>query len=329
MSRSLVSRFARASLAAACLCVAGFASAQAQIPIRIGYATPANGAHAAAARGFEEALEELAPGRFTIEHFPGGSLGGERELAEALQLGSLEMAVIGSSVLGNFVPEMMVTELPFLFRSTEHARAVLDGDVGKDLLTGLEQAGIVGLGFGEIGFRHTTNSKRPIRSVEDLEGLKIRTVENPVPLAAWRALGALPTPMAFPEVYSALQQGIIDGQENPISIIIPSKLYEPNKYLSLTRHGFTPIVLLFSKSIMDGYSEADQEAIRKAARAGVEANRRFVDQAEKDGLAELESMGVEIVRDIDTTEFEARTQSVYKQYEETLGEIVARIKAVQ
>src|SRR5690606_35993422 len=149
--------------------------------------------------------------------------------------------VIGSSVLGNFVPEMMVTELPFLFDTKEQARSTFDGKVGQHLLKGLEAVGIAGLGFGEIGFRHTTNSKRPIKSDSDIRGLKIRTVENPVPLSAWKLLGALPTPLAFPEVYSALQQGVIDGQENPLSIIIASIFYEPNKPLTLTYHGFTPI----------------------------------------------------------------------------------------
>jgi tripartite ATP-independent transporter DctP family solute receptor len=303
--------------------------AGAQTSIRIGYVTPADGAHASAAVPFAEALEQIAPGRFTVEQFPGGSLGNERELAEALQLGSLEMAVIGTSVLGNFVPEFQITEMPFLFRTPEHARGVLDGEIGQELLDSLSNVGIKGLGMGEIGFRHTTNSRGPIRTIEDLAGLKIRVVENPVSLSTWRSLGALPTPMAFPEVYSALQQRVIDAQENPMSIIIPQRFWEPNTYMSLTAHGFTPIILLFSQAVFDGLAPEDQEAVLKAARAGVLANRAFVDKVEEEGLTDLESKGVEIVREIDRSKFEERIQPVYAEYEDVLGDLIRRIQAAQ
>jgi len=314
-----------AALAApAIISTRGFA--QSKVDIRIGYVTPQDGPHASAAVPFTKELEKLAPGRFNVQHFPGGSIGGERELAEALQLGSLDMAVIGTSVLGNFVTEFQVTEMPFLFRSKEHARGVLDGEIGKGLEAQLEPIGIKGLGMGEIGFRHIT-STRVVRNMGDLKGLKIRVVENPVPVTTWKLLGALPTPMAFPEVYSALQQGVIDAQENPMSIIIPQRFWEPCKFMTLTGHGFTPIIQMFSKAIFDGLTDEDRQNIVKAARAGVLANRAHTDQIEADGLEFLVSHGVKVEKDFDRAAAEAAVQPVYDTYKDTLGKIVGRIKA--
>lgn len=191
------------TLAAAALL--GSAHAADPVNIGVGYPTPLVGPHGAGAKGFEDELNRLAPGRFKVQHYPSGSLGGEREMVESVQLGTLEMAITGTSVIGNFVPEMLVMDLPFLFRDAPHARATFDGAIGSDLLAKFGPRNLVGLAFGEIGFRHLTDSKRPIKSPDDLKGLKIRTMENPVHIAAFRALGALPTPMSWTEVMTALQ----------------------------------------------------------------------------------------------------------------------------
>lgn len=299
------------------------------IALQIGYATPLAGPHGVGAKGFEEELNRLAPGRFKVQHFPGGALGGEREMVESLQLGTLQMAIVGTAVIGNFVPEVMVMDMPFLFRDSAHARAVLDGDIGKEILAKFRARGLVGLTFGEIGFRHITASKRPIRSTEDLRGLKIRTMENQVHLAAFRALGAQPTPMAWTEVMTALQQGTIDGQENPISVLVSSKLWETQKHLTLSRHVFTPIAFVMSASFFDRLTPADQESIRKAAEAGRAANRRYVDEAEKAGLQELQKNGMQVVSDVNTAEFQKRLEPVFKQYGARFGDLITRIKDVK
>ena len=296
------------------------------ITIRVGYPSPAGGPHAAGATGFEEELERLAPGRFKVQHFPGGSLGGEREMVESLQLGTLQMAILGTAIIGNFVPEMMIADMPFLFRDYDHARKVMDGPIGKDLLGKFRAKGIVGLTFGEIGFRHITDNKRPIRSVDDLKGLKIRTMENPVHLAAFRALGAMPTPMSWTEVIMGLQQGTIDGQENPISIIIASKLWETQKHVTLSRHVFTPIAFVMAPTFFYGLPPADQELVRKAAEAGRAKNRRYVDDAEKNGVEELRKNGMQVVTEVDMTEFQKRLEPVFKQYGARFGDQIAQIK---
>ena len=317
------------ALALAGAFLAGGAQAADPIVLGIGYPTPLIGPHGAGAKGFEEELNRLAPGRFKVQHFPGGSLGGEREMIESLQLGTLQMAITGTAVIGNFVPDMMVMDMPFLFRDLAHARATLDGPIGKDLLAKFGQKNLVGLTFGEIGFRHITDNKRPIKSADDLRGLKIRTMENPVHLAAFRALGAQPTPMAWTEVATALQQGTIDGQENPISILVAAKLWETQKYLTLTRHVFTPISFTMSGPFFAKLGPADQEAVRKAALVGRAANRKYVDEAEKSGLDELRKNGMQITTSIDAADFQKRLAPVYKHYDEKFGDLMTRIKAVK
>jgi TRAP-type transport system periplasmic protein len=315
------------SLAAAFL-VAG-AHAADPVKIGIGYPTPLIGPHGAGAKGFEDELNRLAPGRFQVQHFPNGSLGGEREMVESVQLGTLEMAITGTAVIGNFVPEMLVMDLPFLFRDLPHARATLDGPIGRELQAKFTARNLVGLGFGEIGFRHITDSKRPIRTPEDLKGLKIRTMENQVHLAAFRALGALPTPMSWTEVVTGLQQGTIDGQENPMSILVAAKLWQTQKYLSLTNHVFTPISFTMSPAVFNKLSPADQDVVRKAAIAGRAANRRYIDEVEQSGLQELKNKGMVVTSDVDVAAFEKRMAPVYRQYGDKFGDLVARIKAVK
>lgn len=323
-----LSRIAQILSLAAAFLVAGAHAAE-PLKIGIGYPTPLVGPHGAGAKAFEEELNKLAPGRFKVQHYPAGSLGGEREMVESVQLGTLEMAVTGTAVIGNFVPEVMVMDLPFLFRDAQHARATLDGTVGQEILAKFPQRGLVGLGFGEIGFRHLTDSKRPIKSVNDLKGLKIRTMENQVHIAAFRALGALPTPMSWTEVMTSLQQGTIDGQENPISILVSTKLWQVQKYVTLSRHVFTPISFTMSPAFYGKLTSAEQDTIRKAAAAGIKANRAYVDQAETSGVEELRKNGMQVTASVDTAEFEKQLAPVYKQYGEKYGNLVERIKAVK
>jgi TRAP-type transport system periplasmic protein len=323
-----LSRIAQALSLAAAFLVTGAQAAE-PLKIGIGYPTPLVGPHGAGAKAFEEELNRLVPGRFKVQHYPSGSLGGEREMVESVQLGTLEMAVTGTAVIGNFVPEVMVMDLPFLFRDAKHARATLDGPIGQEILAKFGQRGLVGLGFGEIGFRHLTDSKRPINSPDDLKGLKIRTMENQVHIAAFRALGALPTPMSWTEVMTSLQQGTIDGQENPISILVSTKLWQVQKYVTLSRHVFTPISFTMSPAFFDKLTPAEKDAVRKAAAVGIKANRKYVDDVEVSGVEELRKNGMQVTASVNAADFEKRLAPVYKQYGEKFGNLVDRIKAVK
>jgi tripartite ATP-independent transporter DctP family solute receptor len=309
------------------LCALGAAMAADPVKLGIGWPSPMIGPHGAGAQAFADEVERLAPGRYKIAFFPGGALGGEREMVESVQLGALEMAITGTAVLGNFVPEMLVLDMPFLFRDAAHARATVDGPIGQELIGKMKARGLVGLTFGEIGFRHVTSSKRAVNSPDDMKGLKIRTMENPVHLAAFRALGALPTPMSWTEVITGLQQGTIDGQENPISILVASKMWEMQKHVTLTRHVFTPISFTMSPAFFDKLAPADQEIMRKAALAGRAANRKYVDEADASGVAEMKRHGMEVVEVVDASAFQARLEPVYKQYSDRFGPMMARIRA--
>lgn len=305
------------------------AAAAEPVVIGIGFATPLIGPHGAGAKAFKDELERLSPGRFKIQLYPAAALGGEREMVESLQLGNLQIAVTGTAVIGNFVPDLMVLDMPFMFRDSTHARAVLDGVVGQDLLAKFKPRGLVGLAFGEIGFRQITTTKRIVTTPDTMKGLKIRTMENPVHLAAFRALGAQPTPMSWAEVVTSLQQGTIDAQENPLSIIVASKLWETQKHLTLSKHAFTAIAFTMSPSVFDNLLPADQENIRKAAIVGRTANRQYVDEVEKAGVEEVRKHGMQVVTEVDLTAYRKQLEPVYKQYGARFGSVMTRIAAVK
>ena len=172
---------------------------------------------------FAREVEKRTNGRYKVQNFYSGALGAERESIEAVQLGTLDLTMTSTGPVPNFVPEVAILDIPFLFRDYAHARATLDGPIGVDLLGKFPAKNIVALAWGENGFRHMTNNKRSVMSPDDLKGLKMRTMENPVHIQAYKQFGIIPTPMAFTEVFTALQQGTVDGQENPLSVISAAK----------------------------------------------------------------------------------------------------------
>ncbi|RXF75718.1 DctP family TRAP transporter solute-binding subunit, partial [Hansschlegelia zhihuaiae] len=207
----------RALYVAAALLLGFAAPAVAQTTLKYTFVNPMSSHFGSAATAFKDYVEKESDGRLKIAIFPGGALGGEREIVESLQLGTVDMAMTGTSVVGNFVPEVLIYDVPFLFRDTKQARAVLDGQIGKDILAKFEDKDIVGLGYGENGFKMLTNNRHPVEKPEDLNGMTVRVMENEIHIAAFRQLGARPTPIAWPELFAALQQGVVDGQDNPIS----------------------------------------------------------------------------------------------------------------
>src|SRR5213078_3164707 len=219
----------------------------------------------------------------------------------------------------NFVPEVAILDIPFLFRDYAHARGVLDGPIGKEMLKKFESKGLVALAWGENGFRHMTNNKRPVNAPEDLKGLKMRTMENPIHIQAYKQFGILPTPMAFTEVFTALQQGTVDGQENPLSVISAAKLDQVQKYLSLTGHVYSPAVFLMNKAQWDKLSAADQQAFSAAAREAVKANRARIDEDEKRAVGDLRAKGMAVVDTLDKTKFQAALKPVYDDFSKRFG----------
>jgi TRAP-type transport system periplasmic protein len=277
-------------------------------------------------------------GRYQIESIIGfdgleAALGEERaagsevELLKGARSGELDLVIV-SWAIGDYVPEANVFLLPFLFRDYPHARAVLDGSIGQDILGKLPAHGLVGLAWTEAGFRYVANSKRQIRGPEDLKGLRLRTGKSPVLIETFRTLGAeaVPMPMARP-VIDALAQGALDGVETDIDSVMNWEMFRWAQYLSLTRHAYAPAITVMSKVAYDKLSEADKRAFVEAARLGAEAMRQFNDDVEADGLARLLSVGMQINADVDTAAFRAALAPAYTKWREQFGDLIERIQA--
>lgn len=305
-------------------------AAGAQTVMRISNATMQNSHQGVAMDVFAREVEQRSGGRYKVQTFFNGALGGEREALEAVQLGTQELTFTSTGPVPNFVPETKVLDVPFLFRDKAHARAVLDGPIGQELLAKFDSKGLKALAWAENGFRHMSNSRREIREPGDLKGLKIRTMENPVHIAAYKGFGIVTTPMAFPELFTALQQGTVDGQENPLSVIISSKFDQVQKYLSLTGHVYSPALFVMNKAVYDKLPVADRQLFVEAARAGVKANRARVDADDAGGVADLRAKGMRVIDDLDKTRFVAALARVNAEFEKQFGKAaLERIRAVQ
>ena len=317
--------FAAAALS---LGLVGYASAQNTMKISISVAQ--NSHQGVAIDTFAKEIEKRTAGRYKIQTFYSGSLGGERESIEAVQLGTQELAFSSTGPVPNFVPEARILDIPFLFRDKAHARNVLDGAIGQDMLTKFESKGFKALAWGENGVRHMTNSKRSVTSPDDLKGLKMRTMENPVHVAAYKGFGIVPTPMAFPEVFTALQQGTVDGQENPLSVIMAAKFDQVQKHLTLTGHVYSPAIFLMSKGVFDKLSATDKTAFLESAKEGAKAGRARVDEDDSKGVAELKSKGMTVVENVDKAKFVATLAPVNAEFEKQFGkDVLDKIRAVK
>lgn len=327
----MTKHFARRSLAVA---IGGLAATtlslqvQAATEVTLGHTLSDSSHYSVGADAFKETLERLSDGEFTVNEHPSGSLGGERAMIEGLQIGTVDVVITSTGPLGNFVPETYVLDLPFLFEDYDQARCVLDGEIGEELLTKMGDHNLVGLAWSENGFRHMTNSLREINTPEDAEGLKVRTMENRVHQEAFRQMGASPTPMAFPELFTALQQGTVDGQENPITVIVATNFWEVQDHLSLTGHVYSPAAILGSPILLDGLSDEEREWFNQAAQASAEATREEVSRLEEEGVALLREKGMTVKTDIDPAPFQKAVEPAYEIYTDEYGsEMLDRIRA--
>ncbi len=293
--------------------------ALAQTNMKINISVGQNSHQGVAIDTFAKEVERRTNGRYKVQAFYSGSLGGERESIEAVQLGTQELTFSSSGPVPNFVPDARILDIPFLFRDKAHARAVLDGPIGQEMLTKFDSKGFKALAWGENGVRHMTNSKRSVNAPEDLKGLKMRTMENPVHVAAYKGFGIVTTPMAFPEVFTALQQGTVDGQENPLSVIMAAKFDQVQKHLTLTGHVYSPAIFLMNKANFDKLSAADKQAFIESAKEGVKVNRARVDEDDAKGVAELRSKGMTVVENVDKAKFVAALAPVYAEFDKQFG----------
>ena len=277
------------------------------------------------ARKFKELLEARLPERIEVRIFGSGQLGEDKEMLEGLRLGTLEMHV-PSSALHSVEPMVGVFDLPFLIENREQMARIAEGSIGDKLKEKLLEHDLVLLAFWENGFRMITNNVRPIVRPEDLEGIKIRTPKDPERVKLFKAFGANPTSMSYGEVFSALKQGVIDGQENPFSQIVPARFHEVQAYLSLSRHVYTPAYPLMSYRYFDSLELDVQQAIREVAE---EVGRFHRELGEKDDVRYRTMLEEQLeITEIDRDAFAARTGSLYEQFNEHYGpELVATIRS--
>lgn len=284
---------------------------------------------------FKEIVERESGGRIAVELYHSSQLGDDREMMEALQRGEQEMTCPSTAPIVPFVPEFGVFDLPFLFPSNEAADYVLDGEVGRRLLDGLSDVGIKGLVYWENGYRHLTNSVRAVSTPDDVDGMKVRTMENPMHLDAWRSMGANPTPMAFGELFSAMQQGVVDGQENPWGTIFLQNFHEVQGFATDTGHVYSPFVLMIGQEFWDNLPGDLQDIVMDAAIESRDLNRELNRRYNREYMEQLKDvMTVVQLTPEQRSQFQAAVSPVYSSYAETVGrelidEVTAEIKAFE
>ncbi|MDO5642095.1 MAG: TRAP transporter substrate-binding protein [Paracoccus sp. (in: a-proteobacteria)] len=282
-------------------------------------------------KAMQACLDETTGGKMKMQAFWGGALGGDLQATQALRTGTQEAVVTSSSPLVGMVPSLGVFDLPFLFRNSEEAYAVMDGEFGDSLNEKLADLGLINLAYWENGFRNMSNSRQPIEKWEDFQGLKVRVMQNNIFLDTFSNFGANATPMAFGEVFSALETKAIDAQENPYVTIDTSKFYEVQNHLSETRHAYTPFLFLFSKAIFDRYSPEEQQALRDCAAVGRDVERQVIQDLNRASLEKMEAAGLTF-NEI-TPEEQARmlekSQVVYDKHKDSIGaDVVEHVQNV-
>lgn len=267
-----------------------------------------------------EKVLEYTDGSVEIEVFYDNQLGDPTTLVSNVSQGTVDIVVTGNSYFTSLVPELQIFELPFLFDSYETARATLDGPVGEKVIEMFADTGIKPLAFWEIGFRHLANNVRPVKDPSDLDGIKLRTLPAPVQVKTWELLGAQPTPMDFSELYTSLQQGVVDGTENPFSDITSAKLYEVLDYMSLTSHVYTPMTLAISEQTWEKLDETQKEAIMRAAKEAQEYQRNLNDEESATALEEIKNNGVEVEENPNVEAFKEIAVEAYSEFTSKYGD---------
>lgn len=288
-------RLLPAALAAALLVVTG--TTQAQIrdqTLKFAFQNTKEHPQGRGAQKFAELVSQKSGGKMKVALFPSGSLGGDLPTVSALQGGTIDMTVLNAGLLVGVIRPFGMLDLPYLFNTPQEADAIVDGPVGKKLLALLPEKNLVGLAYWELGFRDVTNSKRPITRVEDIPGLKLRVVQTPLQLDVFSALGANPVPMPFPEVYTALEQKAVDGQENPVTVILDTKFAEVQKYLSLTHHTYNAQSVILAKKTWDRLSTDERKIVTDAATEATAYQRQVSREASAKAIDALKAAGMQV-----------------------------------
>ena len=301
-------RISRRLLLAAVAALLPIAAAQAQErSFKLALQNPKGHPLEQGAQKFADIVAAKSGGKIKVSVFPGGALGGDAPNVSALQGGTIEFVLLNSGILASQVKDFEVYDFPFMFANGQESDAVVDGPFGQKMHAKLGDKGIVGLAYFELGFRNITNSRKAITTVEDIAGLKLRVIPNAINVDWVKALGANPTPMAFPEVYAALEQKAIDGQENPLNVILANKFAEVQKFLAITNHQYNPQSLIFSKKVWDTLGAPEKKILQDAAVEAAVFQRKTSREASTGTLDALKKAGMQV------TEFSAAEQAKLRE----------------
>ena len=319
-----------AALAAALLCgTSTVVFAQAKVKLRLGHVTSITAPAGMGSTKFAAVAKEASNGEVEVELFPNSQLGGELEMVSQVRLGTLDIAMAGAGIVAAIEPTFSVTELPFVWKSGDHAWKTLNGPIGQKILAMLEPKGIKGLGWGIWGMRGFLVNGKPINTPDDMKGLKVRVIENPIYVQTMRAFAANPVPMAWPEVYTGLQQGTVTGVETNYHGMGDSKLYEVAKQLAVTDHIYTATVYIMNQPKFQSLSKPQQDAVMQAAAAAGETMRAAADKANADAIALMEKNGVAVTRP-DPAPFAEKVQGVHKYFASIVGpDLLQQVKDAQ
>lgn len=323
--------FIKSVLATVALAACGLASAQdiKERTIKFGLNSPEGHPAVAGMRKFASAVEAKSGGKMKVQLFLNGALGSDQATLSALKGGTVEMAVMNSGILASEVKALEVFDFPFMFANEKEADTIVDGPIGQKMHAALADKGIIGLSYWELGFRNITTGKKQITKVDDIAGLKLRVIPNAINVDWVKALGANPTPLPFPEVYAALEQGAIDGQENPIAVIAANKFWEVQKNVALTNHQYNPQSVIFSKKVWDTMSPAEKKIIDDSADEAVKAQREANRAALNNNLELLKKNGMTITTlpAAEIAKLREKMKPVIDKHSAALGTVVAEVQA--
>jgi TRAP-type transport system periplasmic protein len=324
MTSPIPTRFTlrRAALSAiACLALSSNV-AFAEIKAKIGHAMPETHPQAIAMNRFAELASSYTAGNIKVQVYHGGVLGSDEKELQAVQAGTQELYIGTLAPLSTRVKEVQIWDLPFMFQNEKEVYAVLDGESSKMIFKSIEPSGLVGLTWTGMGFRNLSNSKRAVTKLEDVSGLKVRVMANPVALETWKTIGANAVPMAFAEVFPALEVKALDGQENPLVHMYSNKMQEVQKYISITNHVYTPVALVASKKFWDTLSASDKAGLQKAATEAGLYQRKLLDEGDKDVVGKFKTAGVEVntVSAAELARIQDRVKPVVTKFAPIIGE---------
>lgn len=308
-------------LAFAALAACGLAAAQ-ERTIKFGLNGPEGHPAVAGMKKFAELVAAKSGGKLKVNLFLNGALGSDQATVSAMKGGTIEMAVMNTGILASEAKELAIFDFPFLFANEKESDAIVDGPVGQKMHALLAPKGLVGLAYWELGYREITNSKRPLNKVEDIEGLKLRVIPNPINVDWVKALGANPTPLPFPEVYGAMEQKAIDGQENPISVIAANKFWEVQKYVALTNHQYNPQSVIVSKKFWDSLGAPERKIIEDAAHEATKVQRSEARAAVAANLELLKKNGMTVTQfaPAEVAKLREKMKPVIAKYSVSVGE---------